>query len=349
VFCCDCGHAVCVLCAVDSKKCKAHATEAFDTVIDELRQERLEWSSAAQECERCAEQLCGAIQADGDAKKLAIDTQIAALLQQVRSVAAARCSAMRDIAEKRQEREEEVAAAAAAPEVGCRGSAAAAAVLSAIHRAKAPVPPASPAKFLAAAAPDAAVGNIDAAEAVVDPEDAAARAAAEAAKKRTVTLNRSATSTGSWSFSSGADALTISVSAPASVCGISLCKWISGSSTGNVDVYVIEGLRTSGRVLAHRLLPDVVLNTGSVVPLMLEQPVQLAPDTDYTLVLRMQGDMQHERLSAPQSSIASTTSAGAPFTLTIKDAVFDGPSPNLNSTNCTTAANGQIPSIFLSC
>jgi hypothetical protein len=332
---------------VDSKKCKTHATEAFDTVIDELQQERLGWSSAAQECERCAEQLCGAIQADGDAKKLAIDTQIAALLQQVRSVAAARCSAMRDIAEKQQEREEAVAAAAAAPEVGCRGSAAASAVLSAIHRAKAPVPPASPAKFLAAAAPDAAVGNIDAAEAVVDPEDAAARATAEAAKRRTVTLNRSATSKGSWSFSGPADALTISVSAPASVCGISLCEWISGSSTGNVDVYVIDGPRTSGRVLAHRLLPDVALNKK--VPLMLEQPVQLAPDTDYTLVLRMQGDMRHEQVSAPQSSIASTTSAGLPFTITIKNAVFDGPFPNLSSDNSTCAINGQIPSIFLSC
>lgn len=181
-----------MLCVVDSKKCKTHATEAFDTLIDGLQQERLEWSSAAQECERCSEELCRAIQADSDSKKLAIDTQISALLQQVRSVAAARSSAifaMRDIAEKRQEREEAVAAAADAPEVACRGSAAAAAVSSAIHRAKAPVPPASPAEFRAAAAPDAAVGSIDAAEAVVDHEDAAARAAAEAAKRRTVTLN----------------------------------------------------------------------------------------------------------------------------------------------------------------
>jgi hypothetical protein len=47
------------------------------------------------------------------------------------------------------------------------------------------------------------------------------------------------------------------------------------------------------------LSPDVALNTGGVVPLMLEQPVQLAPDTDYTLVLRMQGDMKHERVLAP--------------------------------------------------
>jgi hypothetical protein len=257
---------------------------------------------------------------------------------------------MRDIAEKRQEREEAVAAAAVAPEVACRGSAAAAAVSSAIHRAKAPVPPASPAKFRAAAAPDAAVGSIDAAEAVVDHEDAAARAAAEAAKRRTVTLNRASTFSGTWGFSNGAaDALTISVSASVAVSGISLCKWNSGSSTGNVDVYVIEGPGTSGRVLAHRLLPDVVLNTGGVVPLMLEQPVQLAPDTDYTLVLRMQGDMSHEHVSAAQSSTASTTSAGAPFTLTIKHAVINGPSPNLNESNSTDASSGQIPSIFLSC
>jgi hypothetical protein len=37
------------------------------------------------------------------------------------------------------------------------------------------------------------------------------------------------------------------------------------------------------------LSPDVVMNTGGVVPLMLEQPVQLAPGTDYTLVLRIKG------------------------------------------------------------
>ena len=352
VFCCDCDHAVCLLCAVDSKKCKAHTTEAFDTLLDELKADWQGWAGAQQECNRSAQQLCAAIQADGDAKKQAIDTQVAELQQQVRSAAAARSAALGAVVEKWQEREERVAGAAASSEVGRKGSPAAAVVSCAIRRAKAPVPPASAAEFVAAAAPDAAVGRVTTTPAALDPDDEAARAAAEAARRRTVQVNRTVSySAGGFAFGGSCDALTISVSAPVAVSGVSLCPWKSGSTSSDVDIYVIEGSSTSGRVLAHRLLRDVQLNTGGIVPLMLEQPVQLAAAADYTLVLRMQGGMTHEscRSTSTSTSISSTTSAGAPFTVTVKNATFNGPSPNLNHSNGTSNGNGQIPSIFFSC
>ena len=142
--------------------------------------------------------------------------------------------------------------------------------------------------------------------------------------------------------------MTISVSAPVAVSGVSLCPGSSGSTSGDVDIYVIEGPSTNGRVLAHRLLRGVQLNTGGMVPLMLEQPVDLVPRSDYTLALRMVGNMQHERLSSAVTSVESATSAGAPFTVTIKNATFSGADP-LNKNNGTSASEGQIPSVFFSC
>ena len=71
-----------------------------------------------------------------------------------------------------------MAGAAASPEVAVKGSAAAAVVASDLRRARAPIPPAWAAEFRAAAAPAAAVGHVVVADAVVDPEHEAARAAA---------------------------------------------------------------------------------------------------------------------------------------------------------------------------
>jgi hypothetical protein len=178
VFCKDCCHGICVLCAVDTKRCKAHATEALDTLLEELKVDREGWAQAQEECDQGAQQLCADIQADGDAKKQAIDAEVDALQQQVRSAAAARSAALGAIVQKRVEREELVAGAAASPDVAVKDSAAAAVVASALDRAKAGIPPASAAEFRAAAAPAAAVGHVLVAEAVVDPEDAAAMAAA---------------------------------------------------------------------------------------------------------------------------------------------------------------------------
>ncbi len=82
-FCTDCCRAVCVLCAVDVKRCKTHGTEALDTVIEELKTEREAWWRAQEECRRGAEQLCLAIQADADAKIQRISSDAATLQQQV--------------------------------------------------------------------------------------------------------------------------------------------------------------------------------------------------------------------------------------------------------------------------
>jgi hypothetical protein len=185
VFCVDCNCAMCVLCAVDVGLCKSHVTKAFDPLIEELQTDREGWASVQRKCDEESEQLCTTIQADGDNKKRVhnqeIDTQVTALQQQVRSAAAARSVAMGAILLKRQEREELVAGAVVSPEVAIKGSAAAAVVASALGRAMVPIPPASAAKFRTAAAPAAAVGHVVVADALVDPEAAAAEATKVAA------------------------------------------------------------------------------------------------------------------------------------------------------------------------
>ena len=168
-----CCRGVCVLCAVDIDLCKSHATKAFEPLIQELKTDCEAWARAQEECRRGGEQLCAAIQADTDTKKRALDTEAAALQQQVRAAVDARASAFEAILLKRLEREELVAAAAACPEVAVQGSAAAAVVASALNRAKAAIPSASAAEFRAAAAPAAAVGQVLVAAAVADPEDEA--------------------------------------------------------------------------------------------------------------------------------------------------------------------------------
>jgi len=194
VFCVDCNHGVCVLCAVDVDLCKSHSTKAFKPLINELRTDREGWARAQRECGEGAEQLCAAIQANADAKMQAIGTEAAALQQQVRAAAGERAAAIGAIVRKRQEREELVAGAAASPQVAVKGSDAAAVVASALGRARAPIPPASAAEFRAAAAPAAAVGHVVVAPAVVDPEDEAARAAAIAEAARVAAAAEAAAS-----------------------------------------------------------------------------------------------------------------------------------------------------------
>ena len=177
-FCRDCCRGVCVLCAVDVDLCKSHATKAFKPLLQELKVDREAWARMQEECDQGAQQLCADIQADGDAKKQAIDAEVVALQHQVRCAAAARSAALGAIVQKRMEREELVAGAAASPDVAVKDSAAAAVVASALDRARAVIPPASAAEFRAAAAPAAAVGRVLVAEAVVDPEDTPAMAAA---------------------------------------------------------------------------------------------------------------------------------------------------------------------------
>ena len=127
VFCMGCEHGVCLLCAVDTKGCKTHATEAFDTLLEELQTDREAWARAQEECRRGGEQLCASIQADTDAKIQGITAEGLGLQQQVRAAAEERAAAIGAIVQKRLEREELVAGAAASPQVAVKGSAAAAA------------------------------------------------------------------------------------------------------------------------------------------------------------------------------------------------------------------------------
>jgi hypothetical protein len=170
VFCRDCCHSVCVMCAVDTKRCKAHATEALDALMEELQADGEGWARAQEECRRGSEQLCATIQADADAKIQTIVAEAAALQQEVRSAAAARSTALGAIVDKRRERAELVTGAAASPDIAVKGSAAAAVVASALDRVKAPMPSASAAEFRAVAAPAAVVGYVLVADAVLDPE-----------------------------------------------------------------------------------------------------------------------------------------------------------------------------------
>jgi hypothetical protein len=185
VFCLDCDGAVCTLCPADTDLCKAHTTKLFDPLLQELKTDREGWARAQWECDEGAEQLCAAIEADGDTKvrvySEAVAAEVAQLQQQVRSAAAARSAAFGAILLKREEREELVAGASVHPDVAVKGSAAAAVVACALRRVRAPIPPACAAEFRAAAAPAAAVGQVIVAAAVVDPEDEAVRAAAAAA------------------------------------------------------------------------------------------------------------------------------------------------------------------------
>jgi ribosomal protein L13E len=170
VFCKDCCRGVCTLCAVDTKRCKAHAVEALDALIEELQADGECWARAREECARSAQQLCATIQADANAKIQTIAAEAAVLQQEVQLAAAARSTALGAIVDKRRERVELVVGAAASPDVAVKGSAAAAVVAAALGRVKTHIPPASAAEFRGAAAPAAAVGHVLVADAVLDPE-----------------------------------------------------------------------------------------------------------------------------------------------------------------------------------
>jgi len=178
VFCSDCGHGICILCAVDAKRCKTHATEALDTLLEDLRRDRECWVQAHEDCRSSIEQLCVCIQADADSKKQAIDIEAAALLQKARTAVDERVTALAATAEKRQQREQLVAAAADSPELGLKGSAAAVTIAAAVNRFKALVPDVHAAEFRPAAAPALAVGQVVVLSIARDLEDEDARKAA---------------------------------------------------------------------------------------------------------------------------------------------------------------------------
>jgi hypothetical protein len=185
VFCLDCNCAVCMFCAVDFDICKSHNTKALEPLFAELKADTEGWARAQKECDEGAEQLCAAIQADGDTKVRvfaeAISAQVLQLQQQVRSATEARSTAIGAILHKRQERQQSVDVAAACPEVAVKASATAAVIFSALHRAQGPIAPALAAQFLSESAPAAIVGRVVVTDAVTDHEDEVVRAAASEA------------------------------------------------------------------------------------------------------------------------------------------------------------------------
>jgi hypothetical protein len=178
----------------------------------------------------------------------------------------------------------------------------------------------------------------------------------------------------------GCDAVCINADRRVAVTGISLCSWRSGSTSGDVSIYVIQGSSTGGRILSQRELRAVQLDYGSglglqhgVIPLMFEHPVYLEPANDYTLALCMRGDMVHEfcacglrsmkfdkhgeigtqRISLGIGGRTSADPDDTSVTVTIKNASVDGAPPNLNLDNDQqqpTADNDntdcQIPFIY---
>ncbi len=179
VFCMECRHGVCTICAVDSGICKPHKTFAFVSLIEDLKTDRESWERAQLECNEAAlEQLYAAIQADGDYKicayNQAIAAQVAKLKQQGRAAFEARSTAIGAIVQRQKERQKRVAVASASPDVAVKGSADSAAVVAAVERVKRHVPLTRAAEFHSAAAPAAVVGQVCVAAAVVDTEGQAA-------------------------------------------------------------------------------------------------------------------------------------------------------------------------------
>jgi hypothetical protein len=182
VFCMQCRHGVCTICAVDSGICKPHKTFAFVSLIEELKTDTESWERAQLQCDATAlEQLCAAIQADGDYKirayNQAIAVQVAKLKQQGRAAFETRSASIGAIVQRQKERQERVVVASASPDVAVKGSADAAAVVAAVERVKMHVPLTRAAEFHVAPAPAAVVGQVYVAAAVVDTEGQAEIAA----------------------------------------------------------------------------------------------------------------------------------------------------------------------------
>jgi hypothetical protein len=171
VFCRDCSHAVCVLCAVDFSVCKLHATVPLEPLLDQMKAEIQVWELAQTECNRAAEELVAAIRSDAEAKKQAyssgIDAEVETMLRSVRYASSQRSAAFGRIAQQLLEMDEKLANACTCAEAAVQDSRAAAIISSAVERMKTAVPPASAAEFIPAEVPAATLGQLVFADAVV--------------------------------------------------------------------------------------------------------------------------------------------------------------------------------------
>jgi hypothetical protein len=141
-----------------------------------------------------------------------------------------------------------------------------------------------------------------------------------------------------WGYGGSTDAVTFQVNKAIGISGISFCKWISGPTNSDVTISIIEGSSTNGRVIATRVLSQVKLDTGNIIPLMFEKPIKLSPFTAYTVTATMKtgGMLTQHMPSAP----TSVTAAG--LTLTTQATNWNGPF----SSNGSSENRGQMPRFF---
>jgi len=150
-------------------------------------------------------------------------------------------------------------------------------------------------------------------------------------------IDRSTNMVPAWGYGGSTDAVTFQVSKAIGLSGISFCKWISGTTHSDVTITLIEGSSTNGRVLASRVLSQVKLDTGNIIPLMFERPVRLSPFTAYTVTAMMKGSMLTQHMPS-----ATITVSGAGLTLTTQSTNWNGP---FNS-NGSDQNRGQMPRFF---
>jgi hypothetical protein len=150
-------------------------------------------------------------------------------------------------------------------------------------------------------------------------------------------IDRSTNMVPAWGYGGSTDAVTFQVNKAIGISGISFCKWISGPTNSDVTISIIEGSSTNGRVIATRVLSQVKLDTGNIIPLMFEKPIKLSPFTAYTVTARMQSGMLTQHM--PSATI-SVSAAG--LTLTTQATNWNGPF----SSNGSDQNRGQMPRFF---
>jgi hypothetical protein len=154
-------------------------------------------------------------------------------------------------------------------------------------------------------------------------------------------VDRFATMQPSWGYWGATDATTFQVNKAIGLSGVSFCKWISGPTHSDVKISIIEGTNTNGRVLATRVLKEVKLDTGKIIPIMFERPFMLSPGTAYTVTAFMMntGGIRTEHFSSPSNSVTANG-----LTLTTQSTNWNGPF----ASNGGGPQSGQLPRFFFS-
>ena len=142
-----------------------------------------------------------------------------------------------------------------------------------------------------------------------------------------------------WGYWGATDATTFKVSKAIGISGTSFCKWINGPTHSDITISIIEGPNTNGRVLATRVMKDVKLDTGNIIPLMFERPIMLSPGTVYTVTALM---MKNAGIHTQHMSASSNSATASGLTVTTQATNWNGPF----SSNGSGENRGQNPRLF---